>query len=330
MRLQLRLARIAAIVALASPALGWGTPAALPVHFPASDSKPASSADQFWERRYRIIGRVRLLLFWVGFDDVGGARMTRRSNHDATILALLAGSDPQRAPRKVNQWAYLREETRVDRAETFALRTLGDTAAPPQAEVSTDDGSILGASCASIDHDRVDSAATTVSTRTVTYRMFGHALDQVAASARWQARRLSVPGGAAGFLSALERVIRGAPTAPFVYNGALYDLNARRRQSLGRRQIGARTFEPLTRADLVIGSRANGEAATFSVTYAPDSAEIPLPVQIFYQPSFWISIELRQDDAADVPPDPTESRSTLTRIQAICNVEADDGHAASR
>jgi hypothetical protein len=47
-----------------------------------------------------------------------------------------------------------------------------------------------------------------------------------------------------------------------------------------------------------------------------------LPVQIFYQPSFWISIELRQDDAADVPPDPAESRSTLTRIQAICNVGA--------
>jgi hypothetical protein len=318
------LANIAAIVALVPPAFGWGTPTRLPVRFAASDSRPSSSIDQVSERRYRIIGRIRLVLFWVGFDDVGGARMTRRSHDNATTLALLAGSDPQRAPRQVNQWVYLREETRVDRAEAFALRTLGEQA-PAQTDVSTGDASLFSASCASINHDRIDSAVT-VSTGKLTYRMFGHALDQVAESTRWQARHLSCPVGAApGFLSALERVMRGAPASPFVYNGALYDLNVRRRQSLGRRQVGARTFDSLMRAELAIGSRENGETetTTFSVTYASGSTEIPLPVQIFYQPSFWVSIELRQDDVADVPPDPAESRSTLTRIQAICNVETE-------
>ena len=263
---------------------------------------------------------IKRILCPIDFSDVSRHAL---EHEDATTLALLAGSDPQRAPRKINQWAYLREETRVDRVEAFALRTLGDDRALPQTDVSTDESSLFGVSCASINPDRVDSAVTTVSTRRMTYRMLGHAMDQVVASARWHARTLSPPGSATGFLGALERVIRGAPTALFVYNGAAYDLSVRRRQSLGRRQIEDRTIDPLTRAELVISSRGNGATTTaFSVTYAPDSAETPLPVQIFYQPSFWISIELRQDDAADVPPDPAENQSTLTRIQEICNVDA--------
>jgi hypothetical protein len=311
------------IVALVSPSLAWETPAASPAHSSMYGVPPPSSADQYCERRYRIIGRLRLVLFWVGFDDVGGARMTRRSHDNATTVALLAGSDPQRTPRKVNQWVYLREETRVDRAEAFALRTL-EKEAPTQVEGATDDGSRISASCTSINHDRMDSTVRTVSTETLTYRMFGHALDQVAASTRWQAQRVVCPVGAApGFLSALERVIRGAVAAPFAYNGALYELQARRRESLGRKRVGARTYESLMRAELAVIRRENGETTTFSMTYASDSTGIPLPVQVFYQPSFWISIELRQDDAADVPPDPAESRSTLTRIQAICNVETE-------
>jgi hypothetical protein len=55
------------------------------------------------EHRYRIIGKLRLALFWVGRDDVGGARMTWRSDGTTSALTLLVGSDPQRAPRGLNQ-----------------------------------------------------------------------------------------------------------------------------------------------------------------------------------------------------------------------------------
>ena len=43
-----------------------------------------------------------------------------------------------------------------------------------------------------------------------------------------------------------------------------------------------------------------------------------VPVQIFYQPNFWLSLELRLDDGVDAPPDPAEDPLTLTRIRAIC------------
>jgi hypothetical protein len=41
-------------------------------------------------------------------------------------------------------------------------------------------------------------------------------------------------------------------------------------------------------------------------------------VQIFYQPSFWLRIELRLDDNADVPTDPAADGAILDRIRALC------------
>jgi len=43
-----------------------------------------------------------------------------------------------------------------------------------------------------------------------------------------------------------------------------------------------------------------------------------LAVQIFYQPSFWLRIEIQLDDDADVPADPATDGATLSRIRAIC------------
>jgi hypothetical protein len=40
-------------------------------------------------------------------------------------------------------------------------------------------------------------------------------------------------------------------------------------------------------------------------------------VQIFYQPSFWLRVELRLDDEADVPADPVADGSMLARIRAM-------------
>src|SRR5262245_21984476 len=51
--------------------------------------------------------KVRLLLFWVGADDVGGGYITKgslQSDRSSTITELVIGSDPAKAPRKINHW----------------------------------------------------------------------------------------------------------------------------------------------------------------------------------------------------------------------------------
>ena len=73
---------------------GWPTPARLP---------PLTLARRSW----RSIGtgscEIGFLLFWTGGRDVGGARLTWHGHADTRTLALLIGTNHERAPRNVNE-----------------------------------------------------------------------------------------------------------------------------------------------------------------------------------------------------------------------------------
>jgi len=83
---------------------------------------------------YRIIGKVRFLVFWASADDVGGARITWRGSERDSIVSLLIGSEPRRAPRQVNEWGYIREEVTDDLTTVFGIRTVTDGDSPEDAD----------------------------------------------------------------------------------------------------------------------------------------------------------------------------------------------------
>src|ERR1700675_4412089 len=61
---------------------------------------------------YSMTARVRLLLFWVGKDDVGGGyirRGTLTRDPASDVIELLIGSDPVKAPRAINRWGAASE-----------------------------------------------------------------------------------------------------------------------------------------------------------------------------------------------------------------------------
>jgi hypothetical protein len=64
---------------------------------------------------YRMAGGVRLLLFWVGRDGVGGGSIALSSTVGPNqptrtdVIEVLFGSDPARVPGKVNRWGCGRE-----------------------------------------------------------------------------------------------------------------------------------------------------------------------------------------------------------------------------
>lgn len=87
-----------------------------------------------WACAYRMRGEVRLLLFWVGRDRVGGGSVSfRRSPGSAAgtwseEVELVFGSDPGRVPGRVNRWGHARERADweiVGRQPTLA-RTVFD------------------------------------------------------------------------------------------------------------------------------------------------------------------------------------------------------------
>jgi len=64
---------------------------------------------------YRMAGRVRLLLFWVGKDDVGGGSITFSDRFlpsaqlKAEGIEVLFGSNPKQVPGGINRWGYGQE-----------------------------------------------------------------------------------------------------------------------------------------------------------------------------------------------------------------------------
>ena len=126
-----RLTAVALALALAG-ALGAWPRAGVTAPEVRGQSAPSERGDV--EHRYRIAGKVRMLFFWVGADDVGGARAVWRGGERDRSIALLIGSDPQRAPRGVNEWGYVLEHAVGDTTTVFGLRTVTDGDSPDEAD----------------------------------------------------------------------------------------------------------------------------------------------------------------------------------------------------
>ena len=316
----------AALVPLAASALA-SSPAS-PVT-PGADRQPLSP--QHVERRYRVNGKVRVLLFWAGRDNVGAARLQWDASSEHAALTLLAGSNPERAPNGLNQWIYLREERLADAASVFALRSMTDAESASDPSVAVLDGPQFGASCTAVTPIAIHSATTTVTaTRGLTYAMFGNVFDRVATAHEWKAKWMARPvNSEIGFLSALERLLASSagdpaasrlPSTAYVYNNVPYDLAMVRREPLGPTTLDDRSYEALVSAGFAVRNRVTGNVTRFSVTWDPLAARcgVALPVSIVYQPNWWLKIELRPDDEADLPADPAAEQSTLARIRHLC------------
>ena len=293
---------------------------------PVTSRRPARHSE---EHRYRILGKVRFLLFWAGRDNVGTARMSVHADGPARTLTFLVGSDPDRAPRNLNEWSYLREELSGTDAQVFAMGSVEAGAGTMQPEDSLRDSFLVTTSCAAVSGGSVRTVQTAMVGRDLTYRTLDRALDRAAASERWQRKTVNTPAGAVvGFLSAVQHVIRAGRTNPqalkagapiaYVYNNLTYELTVRDTERIGRARIGERVFDRLLRTEFGVRRTNSRQVSRFAVTYVSDADGSVLPVQIFYQPSFWLRIELRLDDAADAPADPAAGQAALARIREIC------------
>jgi hypothetical protein len=77
------------------------------------------SGEFLWKSRYQYImgGKVRLLLFWVGKDDVGGGYVLlgqRAKTPSLEAIKLVFGSSPEKAPRRINLWGVASEVVERD------------------------------------------------------------------------------------------------------------------------------------------------------------------------------------------------------------------------
>ncbi|HEY7412412.1 MAG TPA: hypothetical protein VII13_16830 [Vicinamibacteria bacterium] len=308
--------RLAAASGLALAGLS-PAPASEPEARPDVPSRlePSDSLPVVREQRYRMVAAIRPLLFWTRASTVGGVQLVWRQGEGGRRgYELLLGSDPGRAPLKINRWGWAREEG--DEAGSVMLGLMKQTTEESVEEARTrlategKDGHVF-----KIIRTRVaDGEARAVSTTALTARDYTYRdLDEVravleATPATPRIRSARLPGGTRpGFLFALGDLIHetvetaraaggrwkapGRTMVTFTFNAALYDLTLRSAEYLAAESYGGRRFERVVRMDFESVKRASRTRDRFTLVVGTEEPWTEVPVFVRYQPKWWLRTE---------------------------------------
>jgi hypothetical protein len=270
------------------------------------------------EHRYRMAAKIRPLLFWIGKDNVGAARIRWRVGEgDDRGYDLLIGSDPKRAPRKVNRWGFIQEEVRGGESTVLGViqKSEQDTLQAAQADAAGDgqqsffwkmiQGKTVG----------TDSVATVTLTRVgkdYSYRDLDTLLDAlVRFPGPTRTKRVSVPGGGQpSFLVALANLVHdtvqqaqtrgrvaGRKSIGYAYYGLQYDVTRTEAGIKNNQAYGGRTYARLVEADFEVRPRSGPSwAESFTLVLGMDGDLAEVPVFVSYQPKWWFRADMVLDE----------------------------------
>jgi hypothetical protein len=259
------------------------------------------------ERYYRMLAKVRPLLFWISRDDVGGARIGWLGDQRGSKgFELLIGSDPVRAPRKINRWGYIAEESRGSTASTLGVmkQSNEESIEEAKAKLGKDAGGphAFKAIRATTENGQAKADVLTLQAASdLTYRDVGSLLTLVDGNASpTSSKTVKLPAGTRpGFLLALSDLMANPKlkSVPYVYNGKFHTLHVKGVDSASMRMSG-RHYTNLLRARFETENQSTRERTPFEITYGTTGALKEVPVHVMYQPKWWFQVELFLEDDA--------------------------------
>jgi hypothetical protein len=294
---------------------------------PESRFRAAPPSPIVKEARYRMSAAIRpLFIFWIRAPNVGGARVLWRDGEDGRRgYELLIGSDPRRAPRKINRWGWEREDLGPEGATLLGLMRKTDEESLDEAkgELSREGH---GGYVYKVIWSRIGGGgARTENTllrvpRDYTYRDLAElqALAGSGSASPPRIREASLPEGTQpGFLFAVADLIDRAVTAAlapakprrllsgvsatFTFNAALYDLRLRSTEWLDSATYGDRLYERLVRLECEHFNREKKTRERFVLVCPTDGPLARVPVFIEYQPKWWFRAQGVLDDSEVFP-----------------------------
>jgi hypothetical protein len=272
------------------------------------------------EHRYRMLAKVRPLLFWITEDNVGGARISWRGADNGDFgLDLLIGSDPDRAPRRINRWGYIAEQVQGTTAHVLGVmkQSTEQTVAEAESQIGREGqgGFVYRAIQGTSSEREAHAGVTTVHVdRDLTFRDIDPLLAAVGSASDGAADNRTVPlpaGTRPGFLIALRDLVNDSVeadtqrsaestkpkrTLTYVYYGVFYDLSMKSSDRVKKATIGGNVYANLIRSDFEIKNHSNGETTRFQLTYGAAGALAGVPVHAVYQPRWWFEVQLFLDD----------------------------------
>jgi hypothetical protein len=297
--------RIGAVLAVALSAVGvdlGADPSA------ASVTLIASGSGTFERHHYSVAARVRpLLVFWINRSGVGDAIVTRRVSPGEAEYALLIGSDPDRAPRHINRWGYIKEEIRGSEARLVGLMTESEEDSIEEAEAKlkaqANGDHPFKIIRATVHGEQAQSVVTSIGAPyDYNYRQLQTVLDlALREPPEGKARTVHLPPGTRpGFLAALADAMRiSAAPITYVYHGRIYELRQTAARPIPDVRIAHASYGRAIAADFTITSARDGEQTSFSMTYGIEGRFAQVPLTVSYRPRWWMEVNLTLDDATD-------------------------------
>jgi hypothetical protein len=264
------------------------------------------------EHRYRLSAAIRPLLFWITAGNVGGAHIVWRGDGaERRGHELLLGSDPARAPRKINRWGWAREDADAAGATTYGVmnRSEDDSLARAREGLGRGkDGYLFKMNRARVEGGVARAEATTVhAPQDYTFRQLAEVqrFAEVAKPTPRVRQGQLPPGTHPGLLFALAELVRagvsaarapaGAGPSPravrYTFNAGVYDLAITSWDRVERARYGGRTYEKLVRLELESRNRQTGGTERFVLACGTSGPLAEVPVFVRYQPKWWFKVE---------------------------------------
>ncbi len=300
---------IGALSALAAGAAGTMRAQAAPPNEPVPAERLAVDLPLVRQHTYRMAGKIRVLLLWVGRDDVGSGVFSWKASGDDKAYELLIGSDPSKAPGQLNKWGYLVEEVRggassvvgvisQDNEDQLSDVKEGLTIKPGDRPFDTIRGRV--------DHTEAHARVGTLfASSSLTYQDAPAVLKLVLDDRSKPVKRLGRPAGVrAGFLTSLTELIDGTVAAarvrkppttrkiPYIHGDRMYELRLLDSTPLTRFERDGRSFENVIRGRFETARAGSRSGTRFELVYGASGPLEAIPILVSYQPKWWLQVDL--------------------------------------
>jgi hypothetical protein len=269
------------------------------------------SAPVTLEHRYRLAAAIRPLLFWIGAGNVGGARIVWRSDGGSRRgYELLLGSDPARAPRKINRWGWAREDADATGATMSGLMNRSEDDSLDQAKAGLQSN---GSYLFKLNRARVEDGSARAEAMTL-YASQDYTMRQLEELLRFAEAAKPVPrvrarqlpqGTRPGLLFALADLVAAgvqaartpgsagpAPrTVQYTFNAGVYDLTVASWQRVEQARYGATAYQKLVRLEFESRNLQTGGTERFVLACGTEGPLAGVPVFVRYQPKWWFKVE---------------------------------------
>jgi hypothetical protein len=256
------------------------------------------------EHTYRMAGKIRLLMIWVGRDDVGSGIIRWRGAGDDKAIELLIGSDPKRAPGQLNKWGYLVEEMRSGESSVVGLisQENDDRLSDVKAGLKTRReqrafDTIRGYVAAT---EGVARVGTLYAPSQLTYHDADTVLKEVLADRSLEVKRVPRGGDVRpGFLTSLTELLGASlekknytQRVRYIHGDRLYQLRLIESTPLARFERDGRMWQHVIRARFETGEAGSRSGTRFELVYGASGALAGIPIVISYQPKWWLQVDL--------------------------------------